>query len=83
MDKPITAADHPIVIQLEKHKKYAWCSCGRSKRQPFCDGRHRGTGLEPTFFTVEETGEVALCQCKGTRNPPYCDGSHTNSKQGQ
>jgi len=79
MSKPIAAANDPITIHLEKDKKYVWCACGRSTHQPFCDGSHRGTGLDPVHFTVEETGEATLCQCKGTRNPPYCDGSHAGT----
>ncbi|MCP9475464.1 MAG: CDGSH iron-sulfur domain-containing protein [Nitrospira sp.] len=55
---------------------YYWCSCGRSRDQPFCDGSHQGTEFEPVEFTVTEQKEVALCQCKRTKTPPYCDGTH-------
>jgi glutamate synthase domain-containing protein 2/CDGSH-type Zn-finger protein len=80
---PIAADNKPIAVQLEEGKEYYWCSCGRSKQQPFCDGSHRGTGLEPVRFTAEEAGEAMLCQCKGTRNRPFCDGSHVNLQKGQ
>jgi glutamate synthase domain-containing protein 2/CDGSH-type Zn-finger protein len=83
MSNPIAADNKPIAVQLETGKEYYWCSCGRSKQQPFCDGSHRGTGLEPVRFTAEETGEATLCQCKGTRNRPFCDGSHVNLQKGQ
>ena len=36
MDKPICAQKSPYVLIGEK-KKYAWCSCGKSEKQPFCD----------------------------------------------
>ena len=29
----------PTVI---RSKTYYWCSCGRSQKQPFCDGSHKG-----------------------------------------
>merc|ERR1719187_3183255 len=41
----------PSKQQCQKGKKYAWCSCGYSKKQPFCDGSHRtpdfNTSLKP------------------------------------
>jgi len=76
MTKPIVADNKPKAVQLEKGKDYFWCTCGRSKNQPFCDGSHRGTSLTPTKFTAEEDGEAWLCQCKGTANAPFCDGTH-------
>jgi CDGSH-type Zn-finger protein len=83
MSNPIAADVNPIATHLDKGKEYYWCTCGRSKQQPFCDGSHRGTGLEPLRFAAEEAGEVNLCQCKGTRNRPFCDGSHVNFRKGQ
>lgn len=73
---PLIAKKLPANIQLEKNKKYFWCSCGRSKNQPFCNGSHAGTGLSPKEFIVESTDNFSLCQCKATSNPPFCDGSH-------
>ncbi|MBT8073679.1 MAG: glutamate synthase, partial [Xanthomonadales bacterium] len=55
---------------------YYFCVCGRSSKQPFCDGSHAGTSFKPKAFTAEEGGEAYLCACKHTRNAPYCDGSH-------
>ena len=36
----------PCVIDEEPGKK-AWCTCGRSENQPYCDGGHAGTGMAP------------------------------------
>jgi CDGSH-type Zn-finger protein len=55
---------------------YYWCSCGKSAKEPFCDGAHKGTGKEPVEFVIEKTEQVALCACQRTKNPPFCDGTH-------
>ena len=76
MDLPKRAGDKPVEVDLEKGKTYAWCACGLSKNQPFCDGSHKGSGITPTSFTAEKTGTAHLCGCKHSKNSPYCDGSH-------
>jgi CDGSH-type Zn-finger protein len=75
MSTPRIAAKQPSVMILEAGTYY-WCACGRSRDQPFCDGAHEGTGIEPLEFSLTETKEVALCQCKHTKTPPFCDGTH-------
>ncbi len=79
MSYPKIANVEPICVRLEKDKTYAWCTCGLSDKQPFCDGKHK-TIEEPAFkslkITMEEDADVWLCRCKQTKNPPYCDGSH-------
>ncbi len=76
MSKPIVAAAEPVKVTLEEGKRYFFCACGHSSRQPFCDGSHENTGLAPKAFVAEAAGDFFLCQCKKTGNPPYCDGSH-------
>jgi CDGSH-type Zn-finger protein len=66
------------MIQLEKGKTYAWCACGKSDNQPWCNGAHKGSGVSPTVFIAEETKTVSMCMCTHTKNPPYCDGSHSS-----
>lgn len=73
---PIIAAKDPAMVELEAGKDYFWCACGRSKNQPFCDGSHAGTGINPKKFTADKDGKAALCQCKATGNSPFCDGTH-------
>jgi len=76
MPEPHIAAHHPAKVELEAGKQYAWCACGLSEKQPFCDGHHRTTEFRPMVFTAAETKTAFLCQCKHTKNPPYCDGTH-------
>jgi CDGSH-type Zn-finger protein len=76
MSEPHVAAKAPIAVELEAGKNYAWCACGQSQKQPFCDGSHRGTEFTPLVFKVEEKKTAYLCQCKHSKNKPYCDGTH-------
>lgn len=75
-DVPIIAATRPVKVELEEGKTYFWCSCGKSKNQPFCDGSHAGTEMKPQKFTAEKSGDAFLCQCKASANAPFCDGTH-------
>jgi CDGSH-type Zn-finger protein len=75
MTDPVVYSLNPAEIELEPGE-YWWCSCGRSMNQPFCDGSHDGTGLEPMSFVVKEKTTVWLCNCKQTKDKPFCDGSH-------
>lgn len=72
----IVAGTQPVEIQMEEGKTYFWCACGRSGRQPFCDGAHKGSSHTPMRFKAEHGGTAWLCACKRTRTPPFCDGSH-------
>lgn len=78
MVNPKIAGKAPIMEQLESGKTYAWCSCGKSENQPWCNGAHHGTNFTPTVFESKETKMAALCTCKQTSTPPFCDGTHNN-----
>ncbi|XP_003466951.1 CDGSH iron-sulfur domain-containing protein 3, mitochondrial [Cavia porcellus] len=80
--KAVVAQKTPIKVELVSGKTYRWCVCGRSKKQPFCDGSHffQHTGLAPLKFKAQETRTVALCTCKATQRPPYCDGTHRSER---
>ena len=65
------------VVKKEQPGSYWWCSCGRSKSQPFCDGSHSGTGFTPVEVTIEEERNVAWCACKHSKKGAFCDGSHS------
>lgn len=77
MEDPIIAQKAPYHLELDAGT-YWYCACGRSKNQPFCDGSHQGTGIEPVEFTLNEKQSVYLCGCKWTAEPPFCDGTHDN-----
>ena len=76
MAEPIIAQKNPYVLQLEAGD-YWFCSCGKSKNQPYCDGSHQGSGMAPMKFTLNDKQTVALCGCKQSKNLPFCDGSHS------
>jgi CDGSH-type Zn-finger protein len=74
--KPKIVEKSPCVKD-EVAGKHAWCSCGESAKQPYCDGAHNKAGqFAPVKIVLEEDKKVAWCMCKNTKNPPYCDGSH-------
>ncbi len=75
-DTPRIAGRNPIEVELAAGKKYAFCTCGGSANQPFCDGSHSGTSFKPHLFAAEKSGQAYLCMCKRTGNVPYCDGTH-------
>ena len=43
MNNPIIADNKPVKVNLSKGQEYHFCTCGRSRSQPFCDGSHAGT----------------------------------------
>jgi CDGSH-type Zn-finger protein len=76
MSKAEIARKAPYNVNLVAGRRYAWCTCGLSAKQPFCDGAHKVGEMRPIKFTAQEDGEAWLCGCKQTGNPPYCDGTH-------
>lgn len=66
----------PFAVAVEEGKSYWWCSCGRSRKQPFCDGSHAGTEFTPKEYKAEKSGTVYFCGCKHSKNGALCDGTH-------
>ena len=52
MNKPIRAGDSAIALEVEKGKSYFWCSCGKSLKQPLCDGSHKETEFKPIALSL-------------------------------
>jgi CDGSH-type Zn-finger protein len=76
MADPVIAARAPIGMDVEAGKTYYWCSCGKSAKQPFCDGSHKGGEFTPQAYTATQTGKLWFCACKRSASKPLCDGSH-------
>lgn len=70
------AAKAPAKVDVEAGKTYFWCACGKSQKQPFCDGSHKGSEFAPVKWKAEEDSTKFFCQCKQTNGQPFCDGSH-------
>ncbi len=75
MANPLIAGRSPMVRDEIAGERW-WCACGRSKTQPFCDGSHAGTGIDPIPVTIHAPRKVAWCACKHSKKKPFCDGSH-------
>ncbi|HJL61001.1 MAG TPA: CDGSH iron-sulfur domain-containing protein [Pseudomonadales bacterium] len=91
MTEPVVAQKAPYGVEVESGKTYFWCACGKSSKQPFCDGSHsngshsngsHSDGSEthsefaPMKFEAEESKLLYFCGCKASQNKPFCDGSH-------
>ncbi len=76
MKKGARGGDAPIGMDVVEGKTYYWCSCGKSSKQPFCDGSHKGLAFSPFPFKADQSKKIFFCTCKQTNDPPMCDGSH-------
>ena len=68
MTKGQRAGESAIAVNVEEGKSYYWCSCGKSSRQPFCDGSHKDTEFNPITYKAEVTKKMFFCACKQTIN---------------
>ena len=69
MNKGQRAGDSALAIEVEQGKYYYWCSCGKSSKQPFCDGSHKGTEFKPLAYKAELTKtSVLLCMQTNKRS---------------
>ena len=77
-DEPVCAQKGPYKVQLLAGYSYAWCACGLSKWQPFCDGSHTGSkaGIKPRVWTQEKDQAALLRGCKRSGKAPHCDTTH-------
>ncbi len=84
MNNPVIADNKPVKVSLKKGQEYHFCTCGKSRSQPFCDGSHAGTAFTPRVIVSDvDDDDAYLCACKHTRNTPFCDGSHKHFSDDQ
>lgn len=76
-DTPNIAQKAPFPVEVEDGKTYFWCACGKSAKQPFCDGSHKDTEFTPVKYTAEASRKVFFCGCKHSSKSPLCDGTHS------
>ena len=76
MTEPDVAQKGPLAVDVKTGSTYWWFACGRSQRQPFCDGSHKGAPFQPVEYRAAEGATVWLCGCNRTSNRPFRDGPH-------
>ena len=76
MNLPKIVQKRPYVIE-EKAGKKAFCSCGLSSKDPYCDGSHKDTKFSPEIVELKENKKVAWCGCKHSSKGAFCDGAHS------
>ncbi|MEZ5557209.1 MAG: CDGSH iron-sulfur domain-containing protein [Pseudomonadales bacterium] len=76
MSEPVIAQKAPYPVEVKSGQKLFWCACGRSTKQPFCDGSHQGTEFTPMAYTADKDRTLYFCGCKRTAGAPLCDGTH-------
>lgn len=77
-ESPVIAQKSSYRMDVEEGKSYWWCACGKSAKQPFCDGSHKGGEFRTMEYKATETRTVSFCGCKHAGRAPMCDGSHRN-----
>jgi CDGSH-type Zn-finger protein len=76
MTNPTIAQKGPYATSVSAGAVYWWCACGKSKKQPFCDGTHQGSSFVPVKYEANKDGTIYFCGCKSSGQAPLCDGSH-------
>ncbi|WP_338288484.1 CDGSH iron-sulfur domain-containing protein [Luteolibacter sp. LG18] len=67
----------PFELEVEAGVHW-WCACGRSSFPPFCDGSHKGTGMQPVKFEVGQRTTVRWCKCPQTGRALRCVGGESS-----
>ena len=58
------AGNTPLGVDVVEGKSYYWCSCGRSLKQPFCDGSHKGTDFRPLIYKADQSKKFFFVHAK-------------------
>jgi CDGSH-type Zn-finger protein len=76
-DAPVVVTLAPVRVAVVEGTVYRWCACGRSSKQPWCDGQaHKATTIRPVVWTAPKSGQASLCGCRHSARRPLCDGAH-------
>jgi len=79
MNTPHSPQNKPYSFLVESGKEYFVCMCGKSFKQPLCDGNHTGSGIGPRTFLATKSETVSFCGCKySSEKTGKCDGAHTS-----
>ena len=78
MTEPESPQKAPYAVDVIEGETYYWCACGKSNKQPFCDGSHKDSDFTPVAFTAEKSEKVYFCGCKKSAKAPLCDGTHNS-----
>ena len=70
MSAPTIADNKPVKLALDKDKKYYFCMCGLSNKQPFCDGSTRAV-ISPRWpFNVTKAKIIACASASTAATNP-------------
>ena len=61
--------------EVQKDQVYYWCSCGNTKKEPFCD-KVSQCGVKAVMFTSHVNTMISFCTCKKSQHGAICDSSH-------
>jgi CDGSH-type Zn-finger protein len=75
-EEAVIAQKSPYPVAVEAGKSYWYCTCGRTKTQPFCDGTHKASSFAPVAYKAEQDEIVYFCGCRQSANGVTCDGTH-------
>ena len=70
MSESQRAGDAPIGVNVVEGKSYYWCTCGKSSKQPFCDGSHKGSDFAPLQYKATQSKKHFFCTSKLTKDHP-------------
>ena len=82
MSDAANAQKASMLVEVEEGKNYFWCACGKSVKQPFCDGSHKDTGPSRVKYTAKASKKVFFCVYKQSAKAPLCDGIHSRTYAG-
>ena len=70
MSAPTIADNKPVKLALDKDKKYYFCMCGLSSKQPFCYGSHKGSDFTPMAFQCDENKDYTCASASTAATNP-------------